>query len=432
MGEMWEMTAGSRALSLGKNFVPDEIALLFTNEELTVRHDPRTDEEADEVTTFEPDVFLYVSDVDRIRARLELQGFDPAWVFQQALNYLHTELDDSDPLVSHSRLAEAMHDDVEAILRAVITRAWRRHRLPLPQDSCGGDLDDLWEDLTECFDDPRFTVALLLWRARRNTTVRLDLSGCLMGGWLEPDERPHLTARQRLASRVGSGGSVIVVTEGSTDARLLSNVLRLAAPAVAHQFAFLDFESTAASGGTDQVVRTTRSLAAAGVVNRVVAVLDNDAAGRQAAAILRGSGLPSHFAVCVLPDVEVATTYPTIGPDGMSSANVNGRAAAIEMMFGSAALRAAGNGKLPPVRWAGPLGKPPVYQGAIDSKRAVQEHVDTELRRARAIGDLEQGIAQGCRDLARTLVQAARTIRPMLASEYSPLLAERVRAAPDQ
>ncbi len=191
-------------------------------------------------------------------------------------------------------------------------------------------LNQALEELGEAFDDPRFTLALALARHRGNERVVLDLTDLLLGGWLEPDEVPHLTAQRRLANEVTASGPVIVVTEGSTDARLLAHALRLSEPDLAASFSFLDFEGTSNPGGADKVVSLVRGMAAASVMNRIIAVLDNDTAGREAQRVLLQGQLPSHITVTRLPDVPYASRYPADGPEGRQLSLVNGRVAAID------------------------------------------------------------------------------------------------------
>lgn len=419
------MDAGRKRLYWGKNYLPDPVALLFTDADLTVLASPTRNDDTDD--SYTPEVFLYRSDVGSVRARLELQGFTSAAAFDIALSYLEGLRADSEEYAAYPQAAST-YDSERNLLVALITWAQSSGRRTWPPTDTDRHLESVWEDLIECYDDPRFAIALLLHGTRANTSVRVDLSGCLTGGWLEPDERPHVMAASRLSSRTGSSGPIMVLTEGSTDAQFLSRALRLAAPAVAHQFTFLDFASTSSPGGVDQVERLTRSLAAAGIVNRVVAILDNDAVGNESKRRLDRLGLPSHFAVRVLPDVALARRYPTIGPNGAHEADVNGRAVTIEMSFGADPLIAGGNGQLPPVRWGGPVGKQQAYQGAIYYKAQVQSAIRTALDSVNSIADLVPGIAAACIALSRMLVEAASPALPLMASEYSPLLVERERA----
>lgn len=186
-------------------------------------------------------------------------------------------------------------------------------------------------------------------------------------------EEHHETAQRRLASEVAASGPIIVVTEGSTDALFLRRSLELAHPIIAPFFRFLDFENYSAPGGTDKVVSLSRGLAAGGVMNRVLVVVDNDTAGRQAEQIIIASQLPSRMQVVRLPDISYARRYPTIGPTGPVLADVNGRAVSIELMFGESVSTEAHGGDKPRIRWTGYNATLDDYQGEIETKRNIQQ-----------------------------------------------------------
>jgi hypothetical protein len=134
--------------------------------------------------------------------------------------------------------------------------------------------------LRKSFDDPRFALSLALTNTRAATMVTLDLTDLVLGGRMKADDLPHRDARTRMGAAVAASGPVIVIAEGASDARWLRRSLEIAAPAAAHLFESLDLAEYRAPGGTDRVVSLTKGMAAAGVMNPIVAVLDNDTAGR--------------------------------------------------------------------------------------------------------------------------------------------------------
>ena len=73
-----------------------------------------------------------------------------------------------------------------------------------------------------------------------------------------------------------------------------------------------------------------KSFAGAGIANRIVLLLDNDTAARDAVRALRGAKLLDHYSVLHYPDIELARSYPTLGPTGLSEMDVNGLAGSIE------------------------------------------------------------------------------------------------------
>lgn len=156
------------------------------------------------------------------------------------------------------------------------------------------------------------------------------------------------------------------MTEGVTDACFLQRALEMVAPHVSHMFRFFDKDAGVEMGAA-QVVRTLRSFAAAGVRNRVVGVLDNDAAGRVAAKNLDGKLRPANNGYFLLPDVRYRSNYPTYGPNGDADLDINGRAVSIEFQFGLEQLRLSG-GELARVEWSGREASTGVYQGSLAKK----------------------------------------------------------------
>jgi hypothetical protein len=117
-------------------------------------------------------------------------------------------------------------------------------------------------------------------------------------------------------------------------------------------------------------VKFLKAFAAARAPLRLVAVFDNDTAGTQAFRQAVALNLPPNMIVLQLPSIEIARTYPTVGPQGRHDVDVNGQAASIEMYLGRTAL--SRNGQLRPVRWTGYVQGASSYQGEIDGKGEVQ------------------------------------------------------------
>ena len=144
----------------------------------------------------------------------------------------------------------------------------------------------------------------------------------------------------------------IVLTEGSTDGAVLKAALALLYPHLEGYYSFLDFESTRAAGGAGHLVSVVKAFAGAGITNRIIALFDNDTAAREAVRALQTVRLPPNFAVRHYPDLELLRAYPTLGPGGLTTLDVNGLAASIELYFGKDVL-SDGQGGMIPVRWKG-------------------------------------------------------------------------------
>lgn len=408
VGSWWNIKIGEARVPIwGKSYVPDQLMLVFGDK--------------DRVAVAES--LIYAAPASVLRDRLTLQGFSSRRVRDLAIE-LFAEEEDIDP--RDSWVGGRVHFPTPAsIVDAMTTRRGQtiaagvppRHRAHLENF-----IFERWGYLKECYDDPRFALALSLIRTHSSTIVRLDLSDLLAGGYLSSDEYPHLDARTRLAESVAASGPIIVITEGSSDARWLARALEVAAPSVATYFKFLDFDTARAPGGTDRVVALTKGMVGAGVMNRIVAVLDNDAAGHAAAHQLRRLQLPDRVSVVTLPDVDYAAHYPTLGPEGMAWSDVNGRAVSIEFMFGAKVLQPSGASH--PVRWHSYIDSAKAYQGRLSDqdKRIIAERINEALFPSDD-SPVPAHVEDQCRRLSSMLIGAAQTPEHLPASERSTLAA---------
>jgi hypothetical protein len=437
VGSWWSVEVGDREVPIwGKNYVPDTLMLAFADEDLVVhapsiealaRYEsdaPAVDSRLDgEHGVRQSRLFHYTATAGTIRTRLALQGFSTKWVCKLATAFVEDRYDGDDPFEYWPEGAP-VYPNAGSVISALTSRRGLSRisaRYSSTPGSETGFLHGWWEELHEAFDDPRFALALTLARTRATTPVTVDLSDLVLGGWLEGTELPHQAARSRLSTAISADGPVIVIVEGSSDARWLERALELAVPEVSHCFEFLDFHQHNPPGGVDRVVSLTKGMAAAGVMNRVVAVFDNDTAGQDAARHLAGSSLPERFSVVTLPDVSFAGTYPTLGPEGQHNGNVNGRAVSIEFMFGDQVLRDE-DGSLFAVRWQSFIERASDYQGRLAA--AHKKVVANRIGRALAEQDrqlISEEVLQGCRRLSKMLINAAHPPERVPASDASVL-----------
>lgn len=123
-------------------------------------------------------------------------------------------------------------------------------------------------------------------------------------------------------------------------------------PHLADYFGFMDFEGVRIGGGAGSLVNIVKAFGGAGIVNRTVALFDNDTAARAALAGLRSIRLPSNIVVKHLPRLVELESYPTIGPTGLALMNVNDVAGGLELYLGSDVLTEP-SGTPMPVQWTG-------------------------------------------------------------------------------
>lgn len=98
-------------------------------------------------------------------------------------------------------------------------------------------------------------------------------------------------------------------------------------------------------------------------------ILDNDAEGVDALRRLEQLDMPDNMRTMLLPDLDAFRAFPTIGPEGAYTSDINGRAAAIECYLD---LRLPNYG-LPLVRWSN-------YKKDVDAWHGSLEHKETYMR----------------------------------------------------
>jgi hypothetical protein len=396
VSDRWWLYRGVSQIQWDRNEEPLSLLTLFTEDNKAVNqawfeaserqtsslYFPGDEErqEADELLMEEAEsssVFGYGAKVSVIRSRLSLMGFTPEACRRELSTGILDGFEEDDPgdhiAVQGKDGAVVSVPKSEILDRAL--QAYEVGQVGFLSDPVAEYCARYIELFVEVGLDRRVLLALQLETAEPDEDVWLDLHDLHSAGYFEGVDNITQLAVDQLAVSVSSGGPIIVVTEGVTDAEFLKCALDLVAPQVSHMFRFLD-KAAGVELNAAQVVRTLRAFAAAGVTNRVVGVLDNDAAGRAAAKSLNAKPRPSNNRYFLLPDVPYGTSYPTDGPSGVVDLNINGRAVAIEFQFGLAVLRTSGN-ELAKVEWSGREASVDAYQGSLSKadKFAVQKNI---------------------------------------------------------
>lgn len=213
--------------------------------------------------------------------------------------------------------------------------------------------------------------------------VTLDLTDMVYGESVDPDEEMCSWSRRQLADNSVVNHKIIVLTEGKTDKAVLEGAFRLLYPHLVEFYSFTDFDGAKASGGAGAQVSTLKAFVGAGVVNRIIAIFDNDTAAKVATRSLRDVRLPETVRVLLYPDLDLARSYPTLGPQGIFSMDVNGLAAGIELYLGKDVLR-QDDGTLTPVQWRGYDQSIKQYQGEVLNKDELHKKFTEKLEACQA------------------------------------------------
>jgi HEPN/Toprim N-terminal domain 1 len=219
-------------------------------------------------------------------------------------------------------------------------------------------LRDLPRDVGTFFEslDPYGILRLLLESpSNREALVTWRYADVLDGGWIEEDEiSPGLEDSDRY----------LVVTEGSSDAQILSKAALLVAGDIADFFYFVDMTENYPFTGTGNVYRFCQGLSKIRIQNRVLVVLENDVAGCETYERLNDLNMPDNIKVTKLPELASFKEFSTIGPQGTTIDDVNGKAVSIEM-FLDLTMPA---GSTPAVRWTTHNDRLQRYQGELLDK----------------------------------------------------------------
>ena len=178
----------------------------------------------------------------------------------------------------------------------------------------------------------------------------------MYGGWVNEDDDLVFQAESQIHTDLQLAHRVIILTEGDTDKRILERSLKLLGafaqvlyPHLADYFHFFDFTGKKVGGGVGQLANLVRAFAAADVQHRILALFDNDTAAKAALSNLLLDSLPKNISVRRYPDIALAQDYPTVGPSGETTMDINGLAGSIELYLGQDVLVDAA-GVLSPVQ----------------------------------------------------------------------------------
>ncbi|MCZ4512760.1 hypothetical protein O3Q52_32290 [Streptomyces sp. ActVer] len=238
--------------------------------------------------------------------------------------------------------------------------------------------------------------------------VRLDLTEIAQVHF-GPRHPVASSARAAQLDRLDRDAPLLVLTEGTTDARLLAAGMEVTHPYLNGFVTFFDFATPGAEGGVAQLAKTVSAFAAAGVANRFVALADNDTESHAGLAKLKSQPLPERCRVLHYPSLPFLRTYPTLGPytDEPVLTDINGTAGSLEMYLGRDALQGDAD-RLLPVQWRSWNPRLRRYQGSlIDAdKQAVQERFRRKVEAHRAGDATGDEDWSGIRAIIDTIVNA--------------------------
>jgi hypothetical protein len=128
------------------------------------------------------------------------------------------------------------------------------------------------------------------------------------------------------------------------------------------------------------------------VHNQTLFVFDNDAEGFEAHQKLLRFDLPANLRAMLLPELDEFRAFPAQGPQGVASADINRRAAAIECYLDLQ----RDNLSPPKVIWTNYKKELEVYQGALEFKEPYMKCFMEQTTTTISAGTEISGFATNC------------------------------------
>jgi hypothetical protein len=402
MGTLTALTIGGYDFYSTRSYADPLVMTIFTEDDRFEKSSVTSDDSLDYAEDqYDRTEIGYTAPAAVIRDRLDVMGFTlraAKETFEQGVRTRLAELreweNEPDEFANHEiATLEALSFEVwlQAFREIVSRGLYWWHVDPALEDKRVPDVSTtaayMLENDADHFwgfprDDVRYVLRAAIGACDLDTPIVQDLTGVISAGYHGRDQRLAAEARERLLNDFPANARIIVLTEGVTDRRALEGALRLLYPHLAEYYSFMDFSEAQLSGGAGAVVTTLKAFAGAGIVNRTVALLDNDTAAQAAVRPLHRVKLPPNMRVLHYPVLEFARQYPTVGPNGEAAMDVNGLAGSLELYFGIDVLR-RDDGELIPVHWRAFDNAVGQYQGELMEKPASQERFEKKLSAAR-------------------------------------------------
>jgi hypothetical protein len=353
-----------------KASVPDDFIYLFQERDRRVTRRSDASSEEEEGDEFEVGYFATRAVVLQ---RLDFAGYTAArarqsfesWLNEERENYLEI-VEYVDPLAVELR--NFGYDEWKKRVKDVLLT---RYDFSRPGDIYVDEIDRMMRGPDQEWllfgDDLLMAIRAMLDALPDVQEVSLDIGELIGGGWIDTDARLCEERRAPDAQWRSILQPTVIIAEGGTDILILKRSLQRLYPQLVDYITFFDYEGSNPDGGANYVFKFLRAFAAARINTPILAVFDNDAAGLVEFNAACSLSLPKHIKVTRLPDIELATSYPTLGPQGRHDIDINGKAVSIELFLGRHNITRE-DGTLIPIVWGGYVNKVQLYQGALPDK----------------------------------------------------------------
>lgn len=212
-------------------------------------------------------------------------------------------------------------------------------------------------DLAEFLEvlDPYILLRILAENPdNRDLEVRWSFADVIENGWIQQNENAKLLEPER---------RILIVTEGSSDTFIFHKAINELYPEIADFFYFVDMKENYPFTGTGNLYNFCMGLSRIRIQNNIIVIFDNDTAGIEKYNNSMSLRKPDTFLIMKLPNLTEFTKFNTIGPNGKSHEDINGKAVAIECFLDFKSIQ-----EEPCIRWTSYNKNLNKYQGELIRK----------------------------------------------------------------
>lgn len=223
--------------------------------------------------------------------------------------------------------------------------------------SVGGDKRNLNFELESFFENMNPYIILRLLAENPNCKdldVYWSFADVVEGGWIKKED---------VVKPLPAIKKIMIVTEGSSDSFIIQKSINVLYPDISDFFTFIDMENNYPFTGTGNLYNFCCGLMKINIMNNIIVIFDNDTAGNEKYDKLIMFPKMNNLLIAKLPNNNEFENFETVGPQGTSVENINGKAVAIECFLDFASVDIK-----PTIRWTNYIEKASQYQGSLQNK----------------------------------------------------------------
>jgi hypothetical protein len=396
MGTEIHLEVGGASIDWAKNNRGNDYGMLFQESDLKRVKSDQIDYDYFIKNEEEPDQmeFAFVRSLKDIAPRLELLGFSLDSIRQSYINFVQENRDENssaEEVMSFEELCLFLNEHpIQSLDNSYVEYNDPHHnekifgrfanidsfeRFPgfTPGIGHASSERSYFIDLFSFFHPLSILRILAECKSNLDVDVIWQFGPLVEAGWANMDEFYSGARRDQ---------KFLIATEGSSDVHILKRAFNLIYPQIEDFFHFIDVSERHPFSGTGNLLKFAEGLIKIDVLNQIVFLFDNDAEGVDTYNRLSSWAIPSNMRAMVLPSLDTFRSFPCRGPEGMTTSDINGRAAAIECYLD---LDIVGR-PTASVIWTNYKKELDVYHGALEYKDSYTQYFMKQTKETVASG----------------------------------------------